>query len=120
VQTDRPENPKLEYGALQGVAWFSGRTLIPAVAGLEKPTINEPLRLPQPLSIDDPEEARVVLERFKLVHPDIKGFCSAGRAIVAGLPTPKGSPPWDTVIVKGQRYVLGGLCTPWQTDPAHL
>jgi len=91
-----------------GAAWFSNRTLVPAVAGLERSTIKEPLRLLQLLSIENPAEAKVVFERFNLVHPDIHGFCSAVRAIVEALPTPEGTPHWDEVILNGRRYVWGG------------
>jgi hypothetical protein len=67
-----------------GAAWFSGRPLIPVVAGnLDKSDVVEPLRSLQLLSLESPAEATQAFKELGLTLGDPERFCSATISLCA-------------------------------------
>lgn len=92
-----------------GAAWYSQKTLVPALVGMEKEALDEPMRLLQVLALDAADEAGVVFGRLGVQAPELKTFVNAVRTIASTLPSSaKARPEWQEATFDGERYVWGG------------
>jgi hypothetical protein len=101
------DRPWINFEA--GAGWIGNKVVVPAVAGMSKEEVPEPLRSLQTLSLEQPAEAKHIFEILGGTLQDAPTFVAAVRNLAAAaVREAMGAEGWAYIDFEDKRYAWDG------------